>query len=270
MMKKSHVIFLFVCSATLALSSCGGYNQIVKGDDFAAKQTAADKFFQEGSWDRAAALYEQIYQRFSRTSVGELAYYRLGYSTYMMEDYYMGGYYLKNFANHFPGSKLTEQTFFLSAMCSVKNSPLYSLDQTETEAALKDLQFFVDLYPESNLVDSCNKIMDRLQKKLETKSYENAMQYYKMENHRASVAAFDAFLENYPNSEHREDMLFLALKSAYLLAENSVQEKKKIRLEDTIKRYRTFANAFPQSKNLSKAEDYRKKAEKLLGVFKED
>jgi outer membrane protein assembly factor BamD len=250
------------------LTSCGGYNKIMRGDDYTEKQKLADQFYKDEEWPRAAALYEQIYQRFSRSSVGEEAYYRLGKCTYQMEDYIMGVYYLASFPERFPGSQFAEEATFLAAMCSVKNSPEYSLDQTETEKALIDLQNFIDNFPLSNLVDSCNHIMDRLHAKLELKKYKGAMQYYKMENYRATVAAFDAFLEEYPYSEHKEEIMFLAIKTEYLLAVNSIEAKKEERFDDTIKRYRTFANIFPESEKIKEAEKYKEKAEKALEIYK--
>lgn len=268
-MTKKLLLHSGIVTLLLVLVACGGYNKMLKGDDYDKKQIFADKFYDEEEWPRAATLYEQIYQRYSRSSVGEIAYFRLGKCSYMMDDYYMGGYYLKSFPGRFPGSQLSEEATFLAAMCSVKNSPQYSLDQADTYLALSDLQLFIDEYPTSNLVDSCNNIMDRLRAKLEVKKYDNSMLYYKMQNYRASVAAFDAFLEEYPASKHQEEILFLSLKSEYLLAANSVENKKKERLDDTIKRYRIFANAFPTSKSIPEAEGYKEKAEKALLLVKQ-
>lgn len=250
------------------LTACGGYNKVLRGDDYKEKQAMADKYYHEKEWARAAALYEQIYQRYSRSTIGEEAYFRLGKSTYKMGDYYMGPYYLKSFPDRFPGSKHSEEAAFLGAMCSVLISPKSSLDQTETKIALVDLQSFIDLYPTSDLIDSCNNIMDRLHEKLELKKYNNTMLYYNMENHRASVAAFDAFLDEYPNSKYKEQILHLLVKSQYLLGTNSIQSKKEERLAETIKRYRTFANTFPDSKWIKDAGNYKAKAEKALLDFR--
>jgi outer membrane protein assembly factor BamD len=52
-------------------------------------------------------------------------------------------------------------------MCSVSNSPEFTLDQNDTEIAINTLQQFIDKYPNSTLVDSCNHVMDRLRMKLE-------------------------------------------------------------------------------------------------------
>ena len=264
---RSVFIFLLLIGV-VSISSCSNYNKIAKGDDYEQKKIYADKFYTNEQWDRSATLYEQIYQRYSKGPVGEESYFRLAKSHYMMEDYYLAGYYFKSYSERFFLSPFSEEATFLGAMCAVKNSPNYTLDQTETRSALLELQNFIDIYPQSNLVDSCNSIMDRLRLKLEQKAYESAKLYDKMENYRASVTAFDSFVEEYPTSDKREEALFLATKSQFLLAQNSVESKKYDRFEDTIKRSRKFASLFPNSKYLKDIESFREKSEKELETIR--
>ena len=54
----------------------------------------------------------------------------------------------------------------------MKNSPNWSLDQTETLIAINNVQDFVDKYPNSILIDSCNRVIDNLRYKLELKDYQ--------------------------------------------------------------------------------------------------
>lgn len=261
-MTKFIITVLGFCA--LFLVSCSGYNKVIKGDDYDKKQEYAARYYANEQWDRAGTLYEQIYQRFSKGPKGEESYFRLAFCSYNMEDYYLAGYYFSNFRERFFLSPFAEEATFLGAMCSVKNSPNYSLDQTDTRSALADLQRFINYYPESSLVDSCNRIMDRLQGKLEMKAYESAKLYNKMENYRATVTSFDSFVEEYPNSVHREEAIYLAAKSQFMLAQNSVDSKKSDRYEDTIKRCRKFASLFPDSKYLKEIEGYRMKSEKVV------
>src|SRR5690606_11888444 len=129
-----------------------------------------------------------------------------------------------------PASPKAEEALFLSAMCSVQNSPQHSLDQNETELAINDLQQFVNRFPSSNLVDSCNTIMDRLRFKLEKKEFEAVKLYSKTENYRAAVSSAMTFMEDFPMSEFKEEAGFLLIKNSYLLSKNSVDSKKKERI----------------------------------------
>ena len=148
---KSSLLLLLLA---IGISSCSDYNAVVKSDDYARKIETANSLYDAGikpkvkkgkskinksTLLRSVTLYEQIYQRMPKTGEGELAYFRIGKAYYLSQDYYMGGYYLGMFAQRFPYSVKAEESMFLSAMCSVQNSPEYSLDQQETKLALNDL-----------------------------------------------------------------------------------------------------------------------------------
>lgn len=258
---KNLLILLF--GAVLVFSSCSEYNKVLKSDDYGAKFKMANEYYDSIGTDnaklRSIALYEQIYQRFPKQGEGEVAYFRIGKAYYVSGDYYMGGYYLGQFVQRFPYSPRAEEAFFLSAMCSVQNSPEWSLDQMETEVAINNLQQFVDRYPNSVLIDSCNNIIDNLRFKLETKAFEGIKLYSRTENYRAAVTSAETFMVDYPMSVYKEDAFFMLIKNSYFLAKNSVEEKKKERINDTIERYSTFVAGFPNS-------DYHK----TLSVYDEE
>lgn len=233
---------------SLLLISCSGYNKVVKSDDYQRKYELAEELYNSKQYGRSITLYEQVYQKFPKTGEGELAYYRIGKAYYFEKDYYMAGYYLGAFSQRFPYSAKAEETLFLSAMCSVSNSPEYSLDQNDTELAINTLQQFIDKYPNSNLVDSCNHVMDRLRLKIQLKEYQSVKLYSKTENYRAAVTTAETFLEDYPVSSKREEIAYLLVENSYLLTKNSIDSKKKERIDQTIKRYRNFVNEFPESK----------------------
>lgn len=246
----------------------------MKGDDYAKKIEVAEENYQKGSTPklkkngkakykagyltRAIALYEQIYQKRQKTVEGEEAYFRIGKAYYLSKDYYMAGYYLGMFAQRFPYSAKAEEAMFLSAMCSLENSPDWSLDQNETELAINGLQQFVDRYPNTVLLDSCNRIIDDLRFKLEKKDYEAVMLYSKTENYQAAITSSMTFFEDFPMSEFEEEVFFILIKNSYLLANNSVDSKKMERIDQTIERYNNFVAKFPVSDYLREIEVYHK------------
>lgn len=260
------LLFVFV--------SCSDYNKVVKGDDYVRKFEMANEYFdkgmvpkykkkvrapkdptklakepkyKEGYLFKSITLYEQVYQRMPKTGEGELSYFRIGRAYYHVKDYYMAGYYLGAFPQRFPYSTKAQEAMFLSAMCSVNNSPETSLDQNDTELAINNLQQFINTYPESPLVDSCNNIMDKLRFKLETKDYDAVKLYSKTENYRAASTTALTFLEDYPRSSFKEEVYYLLVVNSYFLAINSVENKKCERIEQTIERYRTFVTEYPNT-----------------------
>ncbi|MEY3746413.1 MAG: hypothetical protein RIQ76_954 [Pseudomonadota bacterium] len=282
---KNLISVFFTAVLILLVASCSDYNEVVKGDDYTRKFEMANAYFEKGSTPKSKArknpekvkapemskndllrsvtLYEQIYQRMPKTGEGELAYFRIGKAYYFAEDYYMAGYYLGAFTQRFPFSPKTQEALFLSAMCSVSNSPEKSLDQNETELAINNLQQFIDTYPESVLVDSCNKIMDKLRFKLESKDYDAVKLYAKTQNYRAAVTTASTFLEDYPRSVYKEEIYYLLVLNSYYLANNSIDNKKCERIEHTIERY----SEFPDTKYKSEVNDISDKMHRDLDIL---
>jgi len=236
-----------------ALVSCSSYNQVVKGDDYTEKYSTAVRFFEEGtkrSYEKAIVLFEQVFQNSPKSKEGELSYFMMAKSYFEKEDYYMSAYFFGSYVQRYPYSLRNEEAMFLTAMCNVNNSPSWSLDQTETYEALNSVQQFIDKYPTSPLIDSCNRLIDQLSYKLEYKDYNKIILYDKTLNYKAAVAFTDIFLEKFPLSVHEEEVRYLSIKNATILASNSIETKKKERIEETLRRYRTFVEDFPSSKYL--------------------
>lgn len=249
------------------LFSCSDYNKVVKGDDYQRKFELANEFFDTKEYLRSVTLFEQVYQRVPKSGEGELSYFRIGKAYYLSNDYEMAGYYLGSFPQRFPYSPKAQEAMFLSALCSVNNSPEHSLDQNETELAINNLQQFVDKYPESELVDSCNRVMDRMRLKLERKDYDAVRLYAKTENYRSAVTTALTFLEDYPLSKNKEEVYYILVKNSYLLTINSIENKKCDRIEETIERYNTFVVDFPNSVNKVELDNISDKMHKDLQEF---
>jgi outer membrane protein assembly factor BamD len=254
-MKKISIII----TVLTFLVGCSGYNKVVKGDDYQQKFEMANKLYEEKDFDRCIVLYEQIYQHSPKTGEGELAYYRLAKSYYEIEDFYMSSYYFGQYIQRYPYSSKNEEAYFLMAISSVKNSPEYSLDQTETEGAINTVQQFIDRYPNSSLVDSCNHVIDRLRFKLELKEYEHVKLYDKTENYRAAVTAGEIFMENFSKSKFVEEVFYLIVKNSYLLSVNSIESKKLERIEKTLERITNFAILYPNSVYLKEVKSIESK-----------
>ncbi len=263
-------LFLFVGFFMTVLLSCSGYNRVLKSDDYASKFEMANELYDAGKEVKSIALYEQVYQRMPKTGEGELAYFRIGKAYYIGEDYYMAGYYLGMFAKRFASSPKAEEAMFLSALCGVQESAEPSLDQNATELAISDLQQFIDRYPNSNLIDSSNHIIDRLRFKLEVKDFDAVKLYDKTLQYRAAVFSALTFEEEHPMSVFHEENYYILAKNSYYLAKNSVSSKKMQRIEDAIERYRTFVFEFPDSKHVNELTRYYNLIVKEKEIFIEE
>ncbi|MES2588292.1 MAG: outer membrane protein assembly factor BamD [Bacteroidota bacterium] len=261
------VIFYFTF-LVLVLSSCSEYSRVLKGDDYTKKFSLANDLYERKKYMNSIALYEQVYQRLPKTAEGEVSFYRIGKGYYLTGDYYMGAYFLGSFFDKYPLSTKIEESFFLKTICSVKNSPQQSLDQQETEIAINDVQQFIYLFPNSSRIDTCNIIIDNLRLKLENKDFESIKLYSKTLNYKSAVTTAETFLNDYPTSRNKEEVIYIKIKNSYFLAKNSIDDKKKDRIDKTIETYRTFAVQFPESKHLKELETLNKSLQQQLDDLK--
>lgn len=255
--------FLFLVTLSL-LMACNSYNDILRKDDYAEKKRYADTYFAAEDYEKATALYEQIYQHSPKGEEGEIAYFRLGKGYYFLEDYSMANYFLSNFVVRFPYSDMAEEALYYSVVAASRLSPNYTLDQTDTEVAIEAIQHFVDTYPDSKYMEDCNKILDVLYSKLEKKQFEALKLYSNMEKYKAGVASASSFLTKYPTSLNREEAYYLLCKNSYFLAINSVEEKKKDRIDKAIESYLNFVAEFPNNTYLKEVKGYYNKLNKIV------
>jgi len=62
-------------------------------------------------------------------------------------------------------------------------------------------------------------------------------------------------MAEFPDTKYREEIMFMVLKSKYLLAVKSIQSKQTERFQDAVDEYYSFITEFPQSKNKKEADD---------------
>jgi outer membrane protein assembly factor BamD len=246
-------IFIPAVLAAALLASCSEFNKAVKSTDVQYKYRAALKYSEKPDYDRAMPLWEELLGMTRGDTLYEEVSYQYAKGYFGMKDYIMASYYLGNFAKTFPNSVHAEECSFLAAFCHYKESPEYELDQTDTRTAIDKLQLFLIRYPETTLKDSCNALVDQLRLKLEKKDFYGAKQYLRTRHYAPASEAMRDFLRKWPNSRYREEALYSIFQADHDLAVNSVEEKKKERVEAGIRSFNTFADAFPDSPRMAQA-----------------
>jgi len=106
--------------------------------------------------------------------------------------------------------------------------------------------------------------------KLLEKSFESAKLYYDMGDFKAAIIAFRNSLVDFPETRHREEIMFLILKSSFLLADRSVPERQLERFQTTLDEYYAFIEEFPESDYLNEAERFFKSALRVLDNYPAD
>lgn len=252
----------------LSLGSCH-FQKILKSGTMDEKYDQAIKLYHEKDYSRALQLFDQLINVVRATDKSQRIYYYYSYCYFNQRDYTLAGYYFKRYVNNFPNTPEAEECYYMSAYCLFKNSPTYTLDQTNTYEALKELQLFVNTYPTSKRVPECNELIDKLREKLAAKDLRIAKLYFRMEDYAAAIVCFNNVLKDYPETKDREEILFYVVKTYFKYAKESIEDKKKERISKSVQAYNDFVSQYPESDFLSEAKDMKTKGQKEIDAIYE-
>lgn len=259
-MKKVLVISLV---GWMMLSSCSEYQKVLKSSDRQLKYEFAMKMYEKKRFSKATAVFEELYTTSRGDVNAENIHYYFAKAYYGAGDYLLSSYFFEDFIYKFPNSKYIEDAAYTNAMCYYRDSPENPLDQTSTYKAIAQMQYFVDRYPQSPYVAECNKRIDELREKLESKAYRVAYQYYRMEYYQAACVAFSTLLKDFPDTDRRSKCSYYVIKSSYVLAINSIRTKKEERLASVSKYFDKFAYAIKDETDLKEVTLLNEKAKVL-------
>ena len=260
---------LLMLLSVLILGSCKSkFEKLKASNDNPKKYQEAIKYYNKRDYSKALDLFDDLAQRYRGRSGAEDLFYYYAYTNYKLKDYTSARYHFKNFADTYPTSPRAEECRFMAAYCYYLDSPIFSLDQTNTQSAIDALQLFINLYPKSERVAEASKLIQNLRNKLEEKSYANAKLYLTIGDYQAAVIAFNNSLRDYPDTKYAEEMEFLMIKAQYLYAKNSSELKQEERFNQAISYYQQFADQFPSSKYLKEAQGLKKDCERGIAANK--
>jgi len=263
-MHQRKVIYLIFSVVAIAFASCSSYNKLQKSQDFGLKYEKALEYYEKGDYVRALTLFDQVMPFYRGTEDAENIAFKYAYAYYYQKEYILASFYFDRFSKTYPRSPLAEEALFMTAYCKYLDSPPYNLDQTSTRQAISQLQLFLNAYPGSDKAEQCNNLIDELRAKLQKKDYEIAMLYYKMDRYQAAVTSFDILLNDYPDTDYREEVMFYAIRAYFNFANQSVKDKRIERYEEAIDRYEKFIARYPASKYLKDASAMKERSLKMI------
>ena len=257
-------LLILALAALITFSACNDFNRIVKGTDNVVKYEIAMDYFDRKDYNKALQLFDLLQMSFRNTPRGEDITYRTAECYYFMGDYDIASYYYSKFVQTYPFSVDAEKAAYLGAYCSYRQSPESSLDQTKTYDAIKQINAFIERYPNSDSIPRAKQLVENLNDKLEQKDYDICKLFYRMESYNSAITSFENLLKKYPNTKHREEILFDMASTYYDYAENSVADKQRERYEACIEQCNTLTYLYPESAKLNEVQAISEKARKKL------
>jgi outer membrane protein assembly factor BamD len=119
------------------------------------------------------------------------------------------------------------------------------------------MQVFINTHPASPRVAEATKIIDDSRQKLEVKDFKNAELYYNMGYYKAAAIAFASLTDNYPDTKNGDEYKLMVIKSYFLYAQNSVEEKKPERFDKVVSECIDFIDRYPDSELVKTVNSYK-------------
>lgn len=228
---------------------------------------AAYEYYEDEDWVRAATLIERVLPIYQGTRRAPELSFMLANCYYRRGDYILAGHHFDRFVRDYPQDENAQEAMFMRAYCNYMLSPRPSLDQTPTRRAIDQFTLFINRYPDSDKVAEARDLIAELRNKLLEKSFLSARLYYDMGDYRAAIIAFKNSLIDFPETRHREEIMFLILKSSFLLADNSVPDRQLERFQNTVDEYYAFIEEYPDSRYRNEADGFLSSSLRVLDNY---
>ncbi len=265
--------FIYIALTSLLVlmlaTSCNkqSYQKVLKSTDFKFKYEKAIEYYDKGKYTKAIPLLEEL-----RTYVGNQDIEKISYlyaqAHFKNMDYITAAYYFKTFTDFYPKSVYVEEAAFMIGYCYYKLSPRTALEQTYTLKSIDAFQLFINAHPYSEKVAEANGLIDDMRDKLEDKAFESAFLYYKIKSYKAAITSYGNLLKEFPDTDRKEEINFMVLKSSFELAQKSIETKKEERFNTTIESYYAFIDKYPKSKFARDAERIYDVSSRILTKYK--
>lgn len=245
----------------MLFSSCGEYNRVLKTQDAELKYSYAKKYFNAKKYTRAATLLESVIHYYRGRPEAEESLYLLAQSYYGQEDYVTASEYFKTYYNTYPKGEFTELARFYGAYGLYLDSPDPRLDQAQTHASMQQFLLYLEYYPQSERSQEALDILYKLQEKLAYKEFMAAKLYYNLgtymgNNYRACVITAQNTLQSYPDTQYREELIYLIISAKYEMSLVSIEELLQERYRDVVDEYYNYTNEFPEGKYIKQVTKY--------------
>lgn len=257
-------------AAIFFLTSCSTYYKIRKSNDHEMKLNKAFEYYEKGSYTKTIQLLGDIVDVYKGTAREDSILFIFGSANYMQTDFLFAQEIFGEYRRSFARSPLIEQAEYMYTMSFYYRSPKPYRDQTATIDAMLAIEEFVNRYPDSEAAADFKKKYAELQQKLYDKALLNARVYYDIGYYNSAVTALRNAIDEYPESNHNEELNYLIVSAWHKFAKHSIEAKQRERYMSMQDAYFSFIADYPDSAYRKELEQMNEEAVKYLARFKED
>ena len=254
-----------IVSALFVAAVCAGckskFEALLSGNDADAKYEEAFRLYNTKKFKKAAQMFESLSLLTAGMDRDDTVRFYWALSNYKYKDFITAEANFKSFTELYPRSPFISQARFLRLDCMYRSTYRYELDQGPTNLAIVAISEYMIEFPQSEHYGTCRKMLDELNMRLDTKAFEAARLYFKMEDYIAAKTAFKNILKDDADNSYREQILYYIAKADFKYAQNSVSSKQKERYMEFVDAYLNFIGEYPDSQ-------YRKELDQMYAKAK--
>jgi outer membrane protein assembly factor BamD len=251
---KYVIRFVVLAGLAVFLSACAAKNSVTTTDPRPDYEEAVKKIDAGKFTDAQNRLQRLVLSHPGLSYIDSVQYY-LAASYYGNQDYHLGIAEFRRLITSFPRSELVDDAQFMVGKSYFDAAPgNVGLDQTDTDAAIRELKAFVEDYPGSDRRSEGELLLSRAIERLVEKQFRAARQYFKMGNRASSRIYFEDLVTEYPESGFTPEALY------YL----AMIDEKEAKYADARDKLGNLMTTFPNSNFAPKAAKLKAKLEQKL------
>jgi outer membrane protein assembly factor BamD len=249
---RAGLLFVFAVVAALLSAACGGSHRpglVPPGT------SEPDRFlFEKGTaalnakkWLTAREFFKQVVETYVQSPYRPDSKLGMG-DTYLgegtAEALVLAINEFREFLSYYPTNRRADYAQFKLGVAHFRQMRAAQRDQTETREAVKELQVFVERYPNSSLIEEGRAKLRAARDRLSESSYEVGYFYYKQRWYVGAISRFKELLKDDPGFTRRDAVYFF-------YAESLVKQKLEA---EALPLYERLVNEFEKSEYLPEAQ----------------
>ena len=244
---------LLLLVLAIGLSACSGSGRLRYETPKEAYEQGLQKF-ESGDYQKATEYLQGVFD-FGRTHQwASDAQLLLARAYRANEEYLLAANEYTRFTQIYRSDPRIPDAEYELAMTYYDRSPMYRLDQTDTERAIVQFRLFIERYASNPLVQDAQDRITELRSKLARKQIHTAELYERREYFNAAAVSYEAAFDKYYDTEYADDALLGATKAYFELARGGVRELQAERLDLAESNYDRLIQIFPDSPLIKEAE----------------
>jgi len=267
-MRTSALVSVLLAALLGALVGCSGGNQLTyRGPEEAYNKGVEE--MEDDDYQQAIRFFRAVFEYGRGNQWAPDARFKLAMSQRALGKHLVAANEFQRFAQLYRNDEKLARAEFERANSYYLRSPMYRLDQSDSEQAISLFRLFIDRHPNHELVPEAEEKIDELRAKLARKKYEAGQLYERRNMWQAATTVYERAFDQYPDTPWADNALLGAVRTYIRYADRSVQNKQADRYQKAIENYNRLTQLFPESDLLGQAESLYSEARSKLDRVQE-